>query len=536
MNKLNLFLISAICLLLGYSCKSKTDATLTNMIPKESTFVGYFNTMQMAEEADYDPFKNPTVMQGINFAKVMFRNQDAIKAIDEMTKDVNSIGVNLKGDIFVFADGNTFGAILTVNDAAVLKNNIINLSGIEANSIREHNNVYSYTAGHNVMSACWDDSKLLVLFNGMDIASGQTNTIDIGERALNLFAQGTTKSINSNPEFATFMKNLSDISFYSSLEFLKNINGSLEGADLPSNLPKDILEGVVNIFNISFDKGYIALNTNVLFENSATEAKYKEIQSQLTSVINKSELPFIPEDAVMAMTASLNGSELFRKLDTWGVLQPIKDEMSHTRFDVLQSVVEDTKGTITFVLRGFAESKSEDDGDYYLPPFIPLFTLYSQQVPGTNILNTLKEIFKDEDMTEINNETIKIKKEGLTFYAGLKENQFFTTNDEEAYKRISTGNNTYNNYYINLKNNSTSIFQGEFKGVEDLIKDIPFGNKPNEILMSAYAKYFINLFSGYYFEQDTNFAGQGRLNLNNQQKNSLNIIMHEIEKGMDNLR
>ncbi|MDR1809286.1 MAG: DUF4836 family protein, partial [Prevotella sp.] len=148
--KLNkLFLIAAVAVTAFTSCKKKS-AELTNMIPADAVYVANVNLKSLIEKSNYDIFQNETVIRAVNFAKGMLGKKKAADMLDALTKDVNALGLNIKGDCYVYVDYATAGIALGVNDAEKFKEALLDFS-LPADAVEKENGIYIVRPDENIV-------------------------------------------------------------------------------------------------------------------------------------------------------------------------------------------------------------------------------------------------------------------------------------------------------------------------------------------------------------------------------------------------
>lgn len=534
MKKINsLYLILAITLLFT-SCQ-KNDNTLIDLIPTNSSFVGYFDTKQMAEKADCNLFETPTVMQGINFAKAMIKNPESIKAIDDFVKDPNSIGMDFKGVFYVFSNIETTGVVFSVNNADLLKTNFKNISELSNSDIESENGIYYYNPIGNSIIVCWDNARFLMLFNsGNNIDN--SGKLDIKDRAFELFKQTGNNSLNQNDSFKKFMSNKADIAYYSSTAGLFSL------ANIANDKIKNLLDGDLDFIKdinsgtyINFNKGAINFNTKLLFANAKSENKYNEFQSKMSGVINEKNLPYIPSSSALAMTFNLNGRNIYDFIEKLGLDELIDEQMSFSRSELLEALADNTKGNITFNLIGFSDNANKDNHHFsydYYEDIVPLFSLFSKQIDGGILMKSIKEILHDEDIKDEKNGNISVVKNNIKFYFGLSNDNFFVTNDENTYQRIIGNENQYNNYYNSLTSKSISIVEGDFDFFKTLVNSYSTANDPKIYVVVKFMETFLSLFESYSFGTTTSGSATGEIIMKDKSQNSLNSICKEIDSQL----
>jgi len=524
------------------SCeKSSSDKGLANAIPANTGYVIHVNAKSLVEKSNYDIFQNVTVQRGINMAKAMIGSEQVIvDMIDAFTKDVNSLGLNLKNDCYFYTDYNQFGMVLGVNDAEKLKNSILNIPGAKEQELikTDENGINSISPQENV-AIVWNKEKFIVVGN-IDMygyKNKDNKDLDVLAMAKKQLTQGEKESINSKPAFANFLKEQKDISvFYAySPDMVKTMISSTTGQDLPAEITKEleVLEGITSVAYISFDKGEIKGEGKVYYDTPEAEKKYKELSSSICGTLKGEQLKYIPENPMFLVSANIKGAGIYDFVKRLNVLDDAEKGLLEEGIN-LQSLMSNLDGDISFALTDILSVKksySYGKGETYeYDSSFPEMSLLIDLKNGKEALDLLKsKLTEDESDSDkapkaIDDNTYTIDMDGTKAYFGLANNTAYLTNSENVYNGLKSSTPISKGYDALAKNNM-GLIAGNIQSLkEPVLKQI------SDDKAKGLTDQFISLFGTYSYTASTEMGGNGTLEMTDKNENSLASIFKYVDK------
>jgi len=531
-------LLLAVCIVAcGFftSCKDTSDK-LTNAIPANAVYVANFNTKSLATKADYDIFNNVLVKRGVSMAQAMLSSEDAIKMLESFTKDVNSIGLNLKGDSYVYTDYSTVGFLIGVNDAEKVKNALVNFARMDEESLKkDENGIYSLNLGKGVV-VCWDKDKFQ-LTSPMDFYAYYRNdneTVDYEALAKKQLTQKKEESINSIASFSEFLAQKKDISFFYSLSNFDFMD-KLYGMDIPADIKKELneLKGVSSVGHVTFEKGEIKATSKMYYDNADVEKKYKDLTAQLTGELKGDQLKYVQGNPIFFLSANLKGDGVYNYLKKLQIMSKMEKEFPEEEFGMsLQTLFSHFTGDLTFSFRDLTKVKksySWGDSVYEYDSTEPLMAFIAEVKDGKKLLDLIvgkmSEVIENTDDFKIDDNNYKNVSGGVTYYFGLKDNNLYVTNDESFYTSLSSSD--LKNAYSGLVKNNFMIMGGSLDNVRDNIMEE--GNFRDEKIVDLVNE-GLNLLGAYSFTTNKEVVGEGRLEITDKSKNSFAVICSYLDK------
>lgn len=506
------------------SCKKSSE--LSDAIPADATYVFHVDTKSLIEKSQYDIFKNPTIQQGINMAKVMLKDEDKIKLLDDFLANANSWGVNLKDDIFMYTNYQVYGIVLGVNDAAKFKDALIKFSVAKEENISREGGVYTFSPESGTCIA-WDDNKMIVLG---DLARSYGASVNVGELAKAQLKQDSDKSINSNKSFGEFLTNRKDISVFYSMEGLDKVLSLSQKVGSPidmtslSKVFKDI-EGLSVGMYTSFENGEIRMTSKSYFDTPDTEKKYKGMVENMMGTIKGDHLKYITSEPLFMMTTNLKGDGIYDYLKDLGLVKKMNEGLpSNIEPQQVEQFVKGFKGDITFAL---ASVKEVENPYGYRPKPMPELLFFADVISPEETYNFIKKICDDNEApySQVAPTVMMIEDDGFKVYLGVNNNTFFATNIESVYNDLNSAD-LKNNYAGQIKD-KMFLMKGDLHTLSPLLEN----NRDFKQILP-----FFNEFGKYEMTSSAiDFSGDGKLELATKDKNSLVVICQHIDKLITNL-
>lgn len=524
-----LFAIIATCVVLS-SCNKSSDK-LAQAIPANAMYVVNINTQSLVEKSAYNVFDNIAAKRGVSVAQAMLSSKEAMDMFDAFIKDVNSIGLNIKGEAYVYTDYSVFGLVMEVNNADKIKDALVNFARMDAENIKkDEKGIYSLSLDRNV-AVCWDDNKLLFLGNIDSYRyyygdeDKAPNLIEMAQKQLN---QTANESILSNAAFSTFLQEKKDISvFYSfaNFDFLEKMSGM----EIPEEIAKELdqLKGISSLAFVSFEKGEIKATSKVCYTNADVEKKYKELTQQLTGEIKGDQLKYIQENPLFFITASIKGSGIYEYLGKVGVSDKLEKVFAYQDTGVdLKTIFNFFDGDISFSFRNIEKvmkSYSWGSETHQYETTEPMLAVLADVKNGQELLKLITSQLPEENISKIDDNTFCSIDDGRPNYFGLKDNTFFYTNDSVFFSNMKSDN--LKNNYSGLVKNNVVVIGGNINNAKQLIIDEVRDEKAAPLVTEG-----LNLLGEYSFTTSKELKGEGKIIINDNSKNSLAVICQYIDK------
>lgn len=524
LKKVLFTLLSAVLILA--SCSKSSD--LSNAIPADASYVMHINTKSLVEKSQYNIFENATVKQGINMYKVMLKDDAKIKFLDDFLKDVNTSGVNLKDEAYVFTNYKVYGVVLGVNDAQKLKDAITNLASVKEDMITKDGDFYVISPQSEVCVA-WNNSKLILL---SDIRRSYNEpgkeSLDVVQTSKDLLVQGSDKSINSNKSYAEFAKNQKDISVFvtmKGLDELQSLGGYLPyGGSMALNPLKKIteqFEGISTGLTASFEKGEVEFASTYYFETAEVEKKFKDLVSKMSGTVKGDHLQYLTVDPVLLYSMNVKGEGVYDYIEDMGFLKKLETGAENILTkEQLASLIKGSNGDVTFALTSFKKGGDSED-NRYSDTTPECFFMMDIEKPS-DVTDIIKKQMSEGgvEFNDLGEGKYSAKVDSqVTLYFGVNNKTFFITNIESVYNAVKSG--TRSDKYSNLVKGKFAILYGDLQPIKDILGD-SYNTAAYKAMLSSLSKYEFSF-------HNSDFAGKGKLEFTDKSENSLAVICKQID-------
>lgn len=535
LTKLTLTLITS--MLVFFSCQKDANDKLANVIPADAVYVVNVDMKSLTQKSDYNIFDNITVSRLINLGKAYVGKEEALKLLDTFTKDVNSLGINLKGDSYFYTDYTTYGLVLGMNDAQKFKKSLLDFSVIKEGDVKEENGIQILPISKYAVVS-WNNDVLVVLghLNSYAYYASKDDLPSLEDLAKKYLTQDKAQSILSNPSFATFMKEKKDISFfqsYSSLNFLEK----MQGAGLPEAIAKEFeaLRGAASLAFISFETGEVKVSNKVCFDNPDLEKKYKELIGNLTGTLSGDQLKYMIEKPVFMASANLKGDGIYGYLDKLGLAKEMERSVSTVDSTLTaKSIFEHFNGDVSFAFNALTtvkKSYSYSSGEVYEYDSIePFLALFADVKDGKQLLDVLvKQVSQVKELTKVTETAYIYEDSGMKVYLGLTADAktLYCTNDESVMAKVNNASGLKNNF-ADLTKGNTFVVSGDLVALKSIIEE---KTKEDERIQSIFLEAF-SLFGSYEYTTTGDFSGKGKWVINDKSKNSFAVICNFVDKTL----
>lgn len=527
-----LFTVTLISLFF-FSCGEKGNK-LTQSIPANAVYVTRIDTKTLAEKSEYDIFQNITVSRGLNLAKAFVGEKEAVDMLDAFTKDINALGLDLKGECYIFSDYSYFGILIGVNDAEKVKKAFTSFPITDDEDITFENNIYSFSP-ERTFSVCWDKDKLIILgnMNSRYYYDDDKEDVDITVEAKKYLTQKEEESINSNSAFTEFLSKKSDISAYYSYANM-DILGKMSGASLSEEMKKELedMKGV-NLFAYgSFEKGEITLETQIYYSDSDSEKKFKELSAQTLGKINGDLLKYTPEDPLFLLTANMKGEGIYNYLESLDLISMMeKNSALPDSIITYKELFSQFNGDITFSVNDILKVKKSytyGSGETYeYEKQEPAMAFFGEVKDGKVLMEKFASLLQlqSEELEKIDENTFSFDDNGVNVYFGVNNNMLFVTNDQATFDRIKSGGTK--NSYADLSNGNATVIYGKFDKIRKLAEEELKDDNSREAVV---VKEGLSQLDLYQYTASDNFSGKGKIVIKDKDKNSFAVICQFVDK------
>ncbi|MBF0576676.1 DUF4836 family protein [Dysgonomonas sp. GY617] len=528
MTSKNVFFAVLMTLLIFASCSDSKDPI--DAIPAGANYVVCVDAKALVTKSEYDIFANPMVQQVIGMYKVTLKDESAVKLLDSFLSDANSLGINLKNDLYFYTDYKVYGVVVGVNNADKIKEALVKFSLVQEEDIKKDGGVYT-VAPESQTCLAWNGNKLLLL---VDIASAYGNGNEAGE-PLNLaelakeqLKQGADKSINSNAAFTEFLKSKKDISTFFSMKgldkSLPDLAGLAKATEVTIPFKKFLadIDGVSTGIYTSFEKGEVKFENKYFYDNAEAEKKFKDLLSQLSGNIKGDQLKYISSDPLFLASANVKGEGAYSYLEKLGFIELLTKELPESvEPDEIQKILKDLNGDITLAITSKTATKKQDDIFSDMGAPTPEFVFFADISNPTEVIDFIKLQLAGGELkyTELSPSNFKISSNNVDVYWGANGNTFFFTNNEVVYNNMKASN-LANNYSEIIKDKSIVMF-GDLQVLQSYTA--------NNIAFQSFGP-FLSEFGKYEFASASDLTGVGKLELATKDQNSLAVICKQLDQ------
>lgn len=528
MTSKNIFFTIILTVFVFASCRNSKDPK--DAIPADANYVVCVDAQSLITKSEYDIFANPMIQQAIGMYKTTLKDEAAVKLLDGFLSDANSLGINLKSDLYFYTNYKVYGVAVGINDADKVKDALIKFSLVKEEDIKKDGGIYT-VAPESQSCVAWNGNKLLLL---VDIASAYGNGSEVTE-PLNLvelakvqLKQGSDKSINSNKAFAEFWENKRDISTFFSMKgldkSLPDLAGLAKATDVTIPFKKFLadIDGVSTGIYTSFENGEVRFENKYFYDNAEAEKRFKDLLSQLSGNIKGDQLKYIGSDPLFLASANVKGEGAYSYLEKLGFIELLTKELpENVESDKIQKILKDLNGDITFAITSKTASKKQDDIFSDMGSPTPEFVFFADISNPSEVIDFIKLQLDGGEMkyTEFSPSNFKVSSNNVDVYWGANGNTFFFTNNETVYNSLKTSD-LVNNYSEIIKEKSIVMF-GDLQVLQSYMA--------NNVAFQSFGP-FLSEFGKYEFASTSDLTGVGRLELATKDKNSLAVICKQLDQ------
>lgn len=414
--KKTLFQFVALILLVASmtSCE-KTGKDYQQVIPANATGVIAIKAKQIAEKADMN---EGTKAQIINVLKGGLKASNTEK-LEEVLKNPEASGISMSDPLLVFgiAESKQFGLAAKVKSQTKLNDLFSLLQSEGIASTPEKKGDYSEVIINNIVFT-YDEHSLLLLVANNNLAEAQ-------QAAAIYMAQGKEQSIVSNEMFRKTISGDTDLKSFMSVGASQTLLKNLNTSKMPvtyTNLPDSVTCSKMYIItSLNFEKGNIQFKVDYDSNDKDALKKYKEycdmLHKQGDIFLNR-----FPASTLLYTGCNTDWEKVYKYLEP---------NLKNLPFDQASMDIEKLFNSIGGNISLGVTNVS--------PIGFPSILFYADVKDNYPLTFIQEQLAKNKVPLVPNGENawkINIPMMNLNMYLGIKNNQFYFTNDENKYAQI----------------------------------------------------------------------------------------------------
>lgn len=507
-----------------FSCTKNTQEQ-ASIIPSDALVIMKIDAESLIRKSEYDIFKNPQIVKILNMAQIAMSDKQK-EMLNEFKNNANSLGLNIKNDIYVYNDSTNMGIIINVLDSKKIEASFLNSGFIYKEDLEKYGDLFIISKFYPEFIIAWDNNNFLLKrrtdFNSPKIED-KKQAIDLLK---NQMSQVIDKSILSNKQFQVFKEKKEDIGIFYDLEKIGNVKDLIFDFSLLHMLrSKDIFKGIKIASYINFDEGEVNMKSDYLYSSEEIKKNFITNCNHFFGSFNKDMLRYIPENNIFNLSANLKGqnfSTLFKKQD------------SNDENKLILSILDQIKGDVSFALYDVNdnEMKKSLPANYLVKAKVdnPQVVLDSIKIlieSNGGIINKIDSLSSEIYFSSFDEDMSSAEKH----YLLMKDKVINITNDKDKYVEIR------NDIKIANANANKTLAEPTDKAlilnfnVEDLASKLYLENYYFYINKSS-----VSLFQDCQFTVNSkDFTLHGKLTLKEKNQNSLKSICIELNDFLTKL-
>lgn len=411
-------LITAAILAISIVSCTKTEPNYQRVIPANTIGVLSIKAKQLADKAGLSQEMKSKLN---DILKNGLQGQNAEK-LERIFQNPEESGISMSDPILIFGsiENKQVGLVAKVKKQASLNELFTSLQSEGACSTPEKKDTYSETIIGDNLVCTYDDNSLLILFAADNVAQGQ-------QQAAIYMAQDEKQSIIPNKAFQKAINKGTDFSYFVSLSGYTNAATQymkmLGGSTLPmmSIIPDSLLwSKIFMIGSLNFEKGKITSEAGYTSDDKDALKKFEDF-----SPANKQTNAFLnrfPASTIYYTGLNLNGEKLYN------IVEPnLSNLPTPVNTDELKKLLSSINGDMAIGITKLGMMG------------IPSVLFYSE-VKDNYPLTFIQEQAKGKIQLIPNGEDawkINIPMLNMNLFFGIRDKQFYFTNDIDAYNAIT---------------------------------------------------------------------------------------------------
>lgn len=509
--------------LIMQSC-SGDKAEVTNLIPKDSEIVLNLNMNNLYEKGQFKEFEKTKLYNQLT-ALLALTAPEIKTAFDDLVKDSDNTGLELKSEMYVFKTKANVGVIIPMKDKGKFEAYLKKISTGSNEQPRKIENYLAVGNGKDILAA-WNDD---VFFFLAGFEFSEASKVEDSFKAY--IAQTKETSINANPYFATFSQNKKDISSLVNLESSFTSMNEVIGNGA-AGYPMDIMnitklmKGTNVGFFAEFNKGAVDYTTD--YTLSEEMKKMVNVDKLMKKSMSDRLLKVMPKDFFLAYTASLEPKEFENYVQNMtkqtiesmqkSNANPSDIEPAKQLLEMYQQIASKLDGEMVFSILNMATGEDEvfNDTDESVPTFIAVAAAKSN--------TALEELTAGSVKKEGNYYVLLPQSPFGKIYAANANNMLMVSNNPEYLKNVEAGaienNMTQSRFAKEMMNNGLYVAAN---------LDVKYMPLSNDLLPLNLIRDKIDIFDYVDGKTVSPTRVQGALKFKDQNKNALKILMETIE-------
>lgn len=483
-----------VAVLLFSSCKDQKGSDYTNMIPADAEWVTSVNLKSIHNKADMSNEAKAQIVEALK-QEVGNEMQDYLK---QFIDDPATTGIDISAPIYSFEyliDGENFPAVvMKVKDTNKVKQSLEYLINERLlSSIEQEGDVYT------IEDFCMFDQSKLIVF-------GYTNRKFNQEVQKGVFNQSYENSLASTESFKKFASKKTDLNFFMSGKTLLEKSKSYIPRTMMRGYDAATLKDVFYLVSLNFDKGAILVEANIISNDPAVTAKFKE-QANLMNTIKHSFISYFPENTLMYAAININGQAFVEQLEKQN---EDKLTLNKEEINTIKDFAAAIKGDICFGVTDVSMMSAD-------------FIAYADADKETAIA-VLDKYASSEINVEAIDKNIYSMRVGYAYEMifGYKDNYLFITTSKDIYDELG-------------KKHSPSFgdvrYASEMKG-----KDIYMVIDIQNILNNEAVKSLVSLIGGEAKTYAKLLSNISHININSEDALSAKIEVHLSNENTNSLQ
>lgn len=444
--KKNLFqFVAAVLLAISVVSCEKNEKDYQQVIPENVTGVLAIKAKQLAEKAD---MSEETKTQLINMLKGGLKANNTEK-LERIFKNPEEAGISMSEPILIFGamENKQIGLVAKVKKQSKLNDLFVVLQSEGVGTVPVKKGGYSEVMIEN-MVCTYNDHSLLLLF-------ANNNPADAQQQAASYMSQEKEQSIVSNKIFQKTISAGSDISSFmllsESQEFINKLNIKNMMTASSFNLPDSATYSKMCILmSLNFEKGSIQIKTDYDSNDKEALKKYEEYCASLSRKQNDIFLNRFPASTLFYTGWNMNGEKIYEFVAPSLKALPFSPESVN-----MEKLFSSIDGNFSLGITNVGAMG------------IPSILAYADVKDNDFLTSILEQLSNNKVPLVPNGENawkINIPMMNVNMYLGVKNNQFYFTNDADKYAQIDQpaanplgkspqGSNlkdSYSCFYINI--------------------------------------------------------------------------------------
>ena len=409
------------------SCEKTVTSSQLGAIPADAMFVISLENEKLTKKGGLDNLKEYKFFQKIS-EEIAEQQPEVQKFLNELIADPKSSGLDTKQS-YIYAvkrSDNFYGAgIFRMDDLSAFDKHVTEFIKLEGNISIEDKGDYKLISPEETVALVWNENLLFIL-------GGELNDVNYKD----LFTLPESKSILSQDDFQSFIKQSHDIGFWCSYQQFVDMMAEVSNTPMPAIL-NDLSNTFIHSY-VNFEKGEIKATGKMSPQSKVNE--YNKKYPIIKKDFNDKLLGDFPEISYLSFKMAINWSEYLKLITeafSTGSAQAEYTQMLAEN-PMIKTVFDALGGDVLFGIYGFAQG----------PLPIPLMGL-GFTVKSEDDFNKILGLLPSGTSKKTGDYYTMGVLTGVPVYFAYKDNRVFVTADPDAIAAF-----TGKGFDKTLKNNS----------------------------------------------------------------------------------